>query len=868
MINQGKKRYFIKIESEQLQLTVILVYHRRIDRKRRLEKVKELLKGNISITYVTNNSFSNNPLQEIIGQVEKPYIWILEEDITFGIEEFERALELLKGKKLQFIYMETVRNEIRGQKLDDDEMDVSTAKSEISKYGINLQYDLSYLLFRNPKELFLYQESDWSLETRFGVTRFFLEYASHGYMARMRLDPVRCESSRETMDLWTSVSYDELIEAGRYLKDIYQYYKVSVETISEAYEQMKQHLIQDCRYTENEIYKKISIESILRGEPKPNLLLSIYSFSKGAGELVPLVLANQLSAMGYHVYLHMLESGEEEKLARKLLYPEIYTIQTNRETEIKKLICDFDITVISTHHQANQSFVASLYKQEPELHSYTRHVATTHGMYETFAQDILNYILEVQLKGNIDQWIYVEDKNLAPFQNQSEYPVQEFVKISEETVASILYDIIGRTESVQMLRDLTRLRDGINNLADIAQQYLQVFKHQAAELSNNHANKYCNMTEYKEKKKKTKDGMQTILFPVFEIRYNSRLSLEDKLRSIDHNTGNLLFTHALKEQLNYQEEVYLRGKKIRKTRWKNASAVIPATNYIREENDTVARICGPLLKKKNLPVTLIGLGAQNSSKCNTPKELVRALNRNNIRFLKTIAERAVSLGVRGEFTAACLEELGIYNVRIIGCPSLYFAMDGKFQLRCKPTDEKVVFCVSGGNRMESKIVELGMQQNASWVMQMGLEFNEWIPKPIKIPVSPALGAFPEINIEPSKLQEYQQTNASMFFTMQEWDDYLQRNQFTFSFGSRFHGNVAALRNGIPALFIVHDSRTKELVETMHLPHIGYNELNQVRSIQDLVQACDYEDFQKNYHRLTKNYVDFLEENGLSHKFTI
>ena len=54
------------------------------------------------------------------------------------------------------------------------------------------------------------------------------------------------------------------------------------------------------------------------------------------------------------------------------------------------------------------------------------------------------------------------------------------------------------------------------------------------------------------------------------------------------------------------------------------------------------------------------------------------------------AERAVSLGVRGEFTAECLEVMGIKNYRIIGCPSFYKHMGGILPEFKNPTSEKSV----------------------------------------------------------------------------------------------------------------------------------------------------------------------------------
>ena len=55
---------------------------------------------------------------------------------------------------------------------------------------------------------------------------------------------------------------------------------------------------------------------------------------------------------------------------------------------------------------------------------------------------------------------------------------------------------------------------------------------------------------------------------------------------------------------------------------------------------------------------------------------------------------------------------------------------------------------------------------------------------------------------------------------------------------------------------------------LHLPHVSYAELDQARSLADLIPYCDYSDFYANIGRLTRNYVEFLEENGLQHRYTL
>lgn len=74
--------------------------------------------------------------------------------------------------------------------------------------------------------------------------------------------------------------------------------------------------------------------------------------------------------------------------------------------------------------------------------------------------------------------------------------------------------------------------------------------------------------------------------------------------------------------------------------------------------------------------------------------------------------------------------------------------------------------------------------------------------------------------------------------------------------------------GIPSLWIVNDSRTRELIETLKLPSIDYDYLPQYKYIEELVEQCDYSEMYKNYRRLYKEYVSYLNENGINHKLVM
>lgn len=347
-------------------------------------------------------------------------------------------------------------------------------------------------------------------------------------------------------------------------------------------------------------------------------------------------------------------------------------------------------------------------------------------------------------------------------------------------------------------------------------------------------------------------------------------SLENKLTSVGGNPGNLVFMEALKYELDYEKEIDINYHNLREFSNRDVSAVMPSSNFIRHvKKDSFFKNHLDFFKKTNFPVTLAGLGAQSSNIFNTPKKLVKyGLNSEQVKFFKTISERAVSIGVRGEFTAECLELLGIHNYRIIGCPSFFRFLNGEFPDLPDPTAKNVQMTVTPGTRLKTKVLEFGIEKNNFWVMQSRNEMPQTKNAGSTMLLSQKwkYKNFPGMQKKASTFLDYAREKSYMFFDIQEWDNFYKEHEITFAFGTRFHGNMEAMLNGVPSLWITHDSRTRELTDMLKLPNIRLEEFRKLERIEEMFEFCDYSDTKKNYLKLCKNYVEFLNENNLDHKF--
>ena len=100
----------------------------------------------------------------------------------------------------------------------------------------------------------------------------------------------------------------------------------------------------------------------------------------------------------------------------------------------------------------------------------------------------------------------------------------------------------------------------------------------------------------------------------------------------------------------------------------------------------------------------------------------------------------------------------------------------------------------------------------------------------------------------------------LFFDVDEWKNYLA--DFQFSMGLRFHGNVVALWNRIPALFFIIDSRTEELVRYFNLPFLKMQDFDDRKPIEYYYELADYTAFNSNYEKKFLKYQEFLRKNKI------
>jgi hypothetical protein len=295
------------------------------------------------------------------------------------------------------------------------------------------------------------------------------------------------------------------------------------------------------------------------------------------------------------------------------------------------------------------------------------------------------------------------------------------------------------------------------------------------------------------------------------------------------------------------------------------------SNYLHPHMDWLE--AERVLEKIKIPVVPFAIGAQ------APREGKLNLSPQTIRVLQLMAERCKEIGVRGTYTANLLNDLGIKNVRIVGCPTLFRHNRSNLNITLPPLEE-----------IESVGFSLRREVNASYSdgvrhyfdlqRQMIFWFNEHFSLTImsqgETEEKQLFYTLPEFadsavdNLnrmgwlrgpEDPMLSIYKN---QMFYdeTVSGYDEIVRKLDLVVGF--RLHGNLIALANGTPAIYCTYDSRTREFVETYDIPAYDIDSGKEF-VFEEYYQQSLFDKFNLAYAKYYQEMGAFLTANGMDHK---
>ncbi|MBN2344342.1 MAG: polysaccharide pyruvyl transferase family protein [Deltaproteobacteria bacterium] len=285
--------------------------------------------------------------------------------------------------------------------------------------------------------------------------------------------------------------------------------------------------------------------------------------------------------------------------------------------------------------------------------------------------------------------------------------------------------------------------------------------------------------------------------------------------------------------------------------------ILPLANAFRSSFERHLIRYTKLIKKLKIPVIVVGVGAQ--AKVESSFDELKPINNTVIEFSKEVLERSSVIGVRGAFTAEYLNHLGIKNVEVIGCPSMYYwGKDFQPTLKVSKLDQNA--------RLAVNITE-NIPEMASFALQNYQRYPDTFYFAQDINTLQTLwwglGKYGNpTNIHHMAHPFYLMNRVRFFTDIYPWMNFISQRDF--SYGSRIHGNIIALQAGIPSVLIAHDSRTLELAQYLGIPHLQLKELSQFSDVSELYELVDLKSTQKRYKKILKTYRSFLEKNHLAH----
>ncbi len=335
------------------------------------------------------------------------------------------------------------------------------------------------------------------------------------------------------------------------------------------------------------------------------------------------------------------------------------------------------------------------------------------------------------------------------------------------------------------------------------------------------------------------------------------------------NIGNMIFTNSIARTLLVDDDTVIDYLDLRNRKLDDAYAayvnetydyfLIPLANAFKSTNYDELMIITDFVKKLKIPCCIIGVGIQRTiSKarfsevyphCEEAKAMVAA-----------VLEKSPMIGVRGELTGEFLQDLGFLpekDFTVIGCPSMFTYGDTlpeiKPSLLTKDSvisfNSKVEFEKLDGYRPFVEFAKRNMElfPNMIYVQQQIDDVRMIYLDSIKQDLRGQ--------------KNYDVDKAVSFTNIPAWIEYF-RDNVDFSFGSRIHGNVAAILAGVPSVAVPFDRRVLELAQYHNIPFIKVKPLSKVQTLYDVFERADFSSVHRGHKERFHHYLDFLHTLGL------
>jgi hypothetical protein len=355
---------------------------------------------------------------------------------------------------------------------------------------------------------------------------------------------------------------------------------------------------------------------------------------------------------------------------------------------------------------------------------------------------------------------------------------------------------------------------------------------------------------------------------------------KDIQRSINHyhNIGDAFVFDSSLKLLNYSE---LKALEIANPKLDDIDRInaeydfvfLRGSNYVHKDmrwSQTVE-----VLKRLKIPVIAWGIGAQ------APVKGKIELSDETKTVLRMMADSTTSIGVRGAYSAQVLWDIGIRNVRIVGCPTAFRRNNPDLNIQL-PSLDKIRTAGITLRREVSSTYAQDIKQYLTFhrdlVKDLSTRFDVVLMAQGEVEEKKMVFGTPEHKEEAFAALKANKTVKDWY--LDETMEKLHRERLFYSdvvadyenlvqqkdlvLGYRLHGNLMALANGVPSIYFTYDSRTVEFAETYQIPSFDVFSGKEF-SLENYWDQSLFDKFNRAYHHTYREMRQFLVENGADTK---
>jgi hypothetical protein len=364
-----------------------------------------------------------------------------------------------------------------------------------------------------------------------------------------------------------------------------------------------------------------------------------------------------------------------------------------------------------------------------------------------------------------------------------------------------------------------------------------------------------------------------------------RQAERERLLQLYHNIGDSIVYDSTLKLLDYDyvepiDPNNLSDEEIDRLNSEFCYGVIRGSNYLHAGMDWGN--LAELLTRLTVPVVAAGIGTQ------APHDTRPQMTASTIEIIQLLADRCRSLGVRGDITAECLWRLGIKNVRIVGCPSMFrqrcpnWSVDDSRLERIKSArlrDLRLAFTlrreigpdyvadVRRYIQVQKTLLAIANDRVNLKLFAQGELFEKFFflrRSDLYEPLFEELFASGWANDRGDNI--FRIYSERLFFSTDVPTFVAELNKADIATGFRVHGVLPSLALGIPGVLVDYDSRTRELIETFGIPSVRVDEAVLDR-ILEVARNHDYGRVSRRYAHTWGEMKGFLEENGVAHRMS-